>query len=358
MDTDTTPAATDRLPFFAGPQAWTGPAMAGRAEWRHVLRDDEVAELDGAVRAAASRPVDLVAMRAADFPLPRLAARLAEVRRYVLHGPGFFLLRGVPVERYSPLESAIAFRGIGAHLGEALSQNGKGHVLGHVADLGLDYGAATTRGYQTPAELRFHTDGGDVVGLLCVRPARSGGLSRIASSTAVWNALSTRAPRLAAELLRPFALSRWGEVGAGQRPWVSVPLFAPHAGRMIAFFVMSAIEKAQAFPDAPRLSPLAREAIDAVDALAGSDALRLDMDFRPGDMQWLCNHAVLHSRTAYEDWPEPGRRRHLLRLWLGCDDGPALPAHLTEGFQGATAGGRPAGIRVPGVPLVAPLEPA
>jgi hypothetical protein len=350
--------ATDGLPFFAGPQAWTGPAMVGRGEWRHVLGDDEVAELDDAVRDAASRPVDLVGMRAADFPLPRLAGRLAAIRRHVLHGPGFFLLRGVPVECYTPLESAIAFRGIGAHLGEALSQNGKGHVLGHVADLGLDYGAATTRGYQTPAELRFHTDGGDVVGLLCLEPARSGGLSRIASSTSVWNALATREPQLAAELLRPYALSRWGEVGPGERAWVSVPPFAPHAGRMIAFFVMSAIEKAQAFPDAPRLSPLAREALDAVNALAGSDSLRLDMDFRPGDTQWLCNHSVLHSRTAYEDWTEPERRRHLLRLWLACDDGPPLPAHLTAGFQGATAGGRPAGIRVPGVPMVAPLTPA
>lgn len=356
MQTSTRPAPD--LPVFDGPQAWRGPEMARRDDWRHVLRGDEVAELDAAVRAAESRRVDLVSMRAADFPLPRLAARLAEVRRYVLDGPGCFLLRGVPVDRYSPLQSALAFRGIGAHLGEALSQNGKGHVLGHVADLGLDYGAATTRGYQTPAELRFHTDGGDVVGLLCLRPARRGGLSRVASSTSVWNALVAAEPRLAAALLRPYALSRWGEIGPGQAPWVALPLFAPHAGRMIAFFVMSAIEKAQAFPDAPRLDPLAREALDAVNALAGSDALRLDMDFRPGDTQWLCNHSILHARTEYEDWPEPGRRRHLLRLWLGCDDGPTLPAHLTEGFQGATAGGRPAGIRVPGVPLVAPLEPA
>ncbi len=347
-----------RLPTFDGPQAWTGPQMAGRDDWRHALDAGEVAELDAAVRAAEARRVDLVTMRAADFPLPRLASRLAAVRRHVLHGPGFFMLRGVPVERYTMLQSALAFRGIGAHLGEALSQNGKGHVLGHVANLGLDYGAATTRGYQTPAELRFHTDGGDIVSLLCLKPSRSGGLSRIASSTSVWNALVEREPRLAAALLRPYALSRWGEVGPGQPGWVSLPLFAPHAGRMVAFFVMSAIEKAQAFPDAPRLDPLAREALDAVNELAGSDALRLDMDFRPGDTQWLCNHSILHARTAYEDWPEPERRRHLLRLWLACDDGPAVPAHLTVGFQGATAGGRPAGIRVPGVPLVAPLEPA
>lgn len=352
--------ATDEaaLASIDGPQAWTGTAMALRDDWRHTLDAAEVDELDAAVRDAERRGADLVSLRAEDFVLPRLAARLAAVRRFVLHGPGFFLLRGVPVDRYTPLQSALAFRGLGAHLGEALSQNGKGHVLGHVADLGLDYAAATTRGYQTPAELRFHTDGGDVVGLLCVRPARSGGLSRIASSTTVWNTLVQRRPDLAAVLRHPFCFSRWGEIGAGERPWVRTPLFVPHRGRMIAFFVMSAIEKAQAFDDVPRLTATEHEALTAVDALAGEDGIRLDMDFRPGDVQFLCNHAILHARTAYEDWVEPGRRRHLLRLWLACDDGPELPAHLTHGVQGATAGGRPAGIRVPGVPLVAPLEPA
>ena len=356
-ETSTAPAATTDLPVFGGPQAWTAARMAGRTDHAHAFDADELAELDAAVHAAEAAGVDLVAMTAADFPLPRLAERLADVRRRLLHGAGYFLLRGVPVGRYTPLQSALAFRGIGAHLREALSQNGKGHVLGHVANLGLDYGAPTTRGYQTPAELRFHTDGGDVVGLLCLKPARSGGLSRIASSTTVWNELVRRRPDLARVLQRPFCFSRWGEIGPGQPRFVRFPPFVEHGGRMVAFFVMSAIEKAQAFDEVPRLDPIEREALAAVEAIAGEDGIRLDMDFRPGDMQFLCNHTILHSRTAYEDWPEPQDRRHLLRLWLACDDGPALPAHLTRGFQGATAGGRPAGIRVPGVPLVAPLEP-
>ena len=346
------------LTVYGGPQAWTSVEMARRDDWFHALGPAELAEIDAAVGEAESRGVDLVSMSAADFPLPALAGRLAAIRRFVLHGPGFFLMRGVPVERYTPLQSAIAFRGLGAHLGEALPQNGKGHVLGHVANLGLDYADPSTRGYQTPAELRFHTDGGDVVGLLCLKPARSGGLSRLASSTTVWNTLVRRRPDLAAVLRRPFCFSRWGEIGAGQRRYARFPLFAGHEGRMIAFFVMSAIEKAQAFDEVPKLEPIEREAMAVVNELAGEDGIRLDMDFRPGDVQWVCNHSILHARTAYEDWPEAHRRRHLLRLWLACDDGPALPEHLTAGFQGATAGGRPAGIRVPGVPLVAPLEPA
>lgn len=126
---------------------------------------------------------------------------------------------------------------------------------------------------------------------------------------------------------------------------------------MIAVLIRSFIQKAQAFDDVPRLTAAQIEALDLVDALAGDPALRLDMDFRPGDMQFLCNHSVFHSRTAYEDWPEPGRRRHLLRLWMASADGPELPVDMTTNFQGRTDSGRPNGIRLPGQPLVAPLEP-
>ena len=90
-------------------------------------------------------------------------------------------------------------------------------------------------------------------------------------------------------------------------------------------------------------------------ALANDPALHQDMELAPGDMQFVCNHSIAHSRTAYEDYPEPAKRRHLLRLWLACDDGPTLPADFTGEHQGRTAGGRPDGIRVPGVPLIAPL---
>ena len=123
---------------------------------------------------------------------------------------------------------------------------------------------------------------------------------------------------------------------------------------MITVLVQSFIQKAQAFEEVPRLTPAQIEALDLVGAVASDPAIRLDMDFRPGDMQFLCNHSILHSRTAYEDFPEPDRRRHLLRLWLACADGPALPPCITSDFQGSTASGRPDGIAIPGVPLVAP----
>ena len=336
-------------------QSWYGTDMAKTTQWVHEFSAQELRELDHAIKAAVARQVDLVDMRAADFPLDSLAARLQRVRDDILHGRGFALLRGLPAEGYSLQEKAYAFRGIGAHFGEAVSQNAKGHVLGHVTNLGLDYADPTTRGYQTKADLRFHTDASDIVGLLCVQSSRSGGLSRIASSTTVWNEIVQRRPDLAAELCRPYCFTRWGEIGAGQKAFAELPLFQECQGMMISMLTPSAIEKAQALPGVPALEPRQREAIAMVEQVAGEDGIRLDMAFRPGDMQFLLNHTTFHSRTAYEDWPELERRRHLLRLWLACPTGPQLPAYMTDTFQGRTASGRPNGIAIPGVPLKASL---
>ncbi len=358
MQVTTASSSSDEIPVFDDACAWYGPAMARRNEWCMELSEVELGELDTAVNAALACGADLVTMTDADFPLPTLGARLAMVRSELLHGRGFVLLRGWPSAARSMAQSAMAFRGIGAHLGEAVSQNAKGHVLGHVANLGLDYADPTTRGYQTTADLRFHTDAGDIVGLLCVRPSKAGGLSRIASSTTVWYEIVRRRPDLARVLTEPYHFSRVGEVRPGQKRHFSSPIFQPCNGRMITVLIPSFVHKAQAFEEVPRLTAAQDEALDYVQEVASDPAVRLDMDFRPGDMQFLCNHSIVHSRTSYEDWPETARRRHLLRRWLSSADGPALPANMTTEFQGRTASGRPDGIHIAGVPLIAPLEPA
>ncbi len=237
-----------------------------------------------------------------------------------------------------------------------MSQNGKGHVLGHVADLGLNYADPEVRGYQTSAGLNYHTDFADLVGLLCLRTPQSGGLSSIASSTTIWNEMLRRRPDLARVLLEPVHYTRWSEVGAGQKPFYGMPVFSPCGGRMVATYVRSAIRKAQLMPQVPRLTATQEEALDLLDSLANDPAIHLSMEFQPGDIQMLCNHWIMHSRTPYVDWPEPERRRHLLRLWLACDDGPAVPASFTTVSQPATRSGRPAGIQVPGVPFSAPID--
>lgn len=351
--------ASPALPRYDGPEAWRGEDMAlRRDEWIRPWHSSEIAEIEAAVAAVSAQGLEILQVGRDEFPLPNLAPVLEAIRREVLHGRGFVLLRGLPVDRWTLREAAIAYWGLGTHLGEACSQNALGHVLGHVKDLGRDYYDPLARGYQTSARLPYHTDSGDIVGLLCWRAGRTGGLSSIVSSTSVFNEFAALRPDMARELMKPFCRTRWGETDKSRRPWIELPVFMPMKGRMIANYVRSAINKGQLLDGVPRLNATQIEALDLMDRVMQDPALCLDMEFRPGDIQLLCNHSVFHGRSAYEDWPEPERRRHLLRLWLACADGPELPPVFVDNYQEVSANGRPNGIHIPGVSLVAPLEAA
>jgi hypothetical protein len=348
---------SEQLLPVAGPQFWRGPEMAGKPdEWTHVLTAAERDDLDAAVQAVRGRKLEILEISRDDFPLPVLGPTLARLRKDLLEGRGFTLIRGVPVDRYSIEESAIAFWGLGAHLGVPVSQNGKGHVLGHVKDLGLDYADPLARGYQTHARLPYHTDYSDLVCLLCLKPSKSGGLSSIVSSVTLYNEILQRRPDLAEALTRPVCRTRWGEAGPDRKPWMEVPVFNLHSQGVVTTYVRSSVRKAQLMPEVPRLSEVQNEAMDLLDTLAGDPAFHLDMDFRPGDVQILNNHWIMHSRTAYEDAEDWDDKRHLLRLWLACADGPTFPPAMSENFEGLTKNGRPNGIHIAGVPFSAPLD--
>lgn len=342
--------------FDQTPAAWRGPDMARQPEkWTWHLSPEQIADLDEAVQRLDDSGRDCATITAADAPLPRIAEQLANCKHDLLHGIGFCLIRGVPVERYSMRQAAIAFWCLGAHLGEAVSQNAKGHVLGHVCDLGFDYTKPSARGYQTSSRLPYHSDMGDVVGLLSLRTSKSGGLSSIASSVEIYNAMAERRPDLARVLMQPTYRDRRDEVPEGRKPWYPMPVFSRQDGRLFTHYVRSAIRKAQRFSEVPRITPEQEEAFEYLDALTIGPEFHLDMEFLPGDVQFLCNHTVLHSRTSYVDWEDREKRRHLLRLWLGCPGGPNLPAAYKEA-QGLTNAGRPAGILCPGVVPNAPLD--
>ncbi|NYT84540.1 TauD/TfdA family dioxygenase [Pollutimonas harenae] len=347
------------LPIFQNEQAWRGPQLKqSPQEWTHHLTKDELAALDIIIHHVEASGKDLVDVKVGDLPeLDRLEPLSKKIKSSVLYGRGLILLRGLPVHQYSYRQSATAYWALGLVLGVPVSQNGKGHVLGHVANLGLDYADPAVRGYQTSHRLPYHTDSSDMVGLLCLRPAKSGGLSSVVSSTTVWNELVSKHPEQARVLLGDFHRTRWGEIPAGQLPYSSSPVFVSFKNRMYANYVRSGIRKAQLLEEVPRLTEEQNEALDCLDAMTCNPDLYLDMEFLPGDIQLLSNFSIFHSRTAYEDWPEPEQRRHLLRLWLACEDGPEIPEPLLR-RNGVTTNGRPNGIEVPGVRLNAPMEPA
>jgi hypothetical protein len=346
----------DLPPEQTGPAAWYGPDIAKREDWQMRLSSAELAEIEAATKPLASREADIAAITARDFPLPRLGPRLIErFRREVLDGRGFLLMRGLPVERWSLREAATAFFGLGAHLGSARSQNGKGHVLGHVRDLGLDAQDPNVRIYQTNARQTFHTDSSDVVGLLCLKTARSGGLSALVSSSTIFNEMRRRRPDLLTLLFEPIATDRRGEVPEGGKPYFTIPVFNWHEGFLTAIYQRQYIDSAQRFPDAPGLTPAHIEALDLFDALANDPTLHMFMAFQPGDIQLVHNHTLLHDRTDFVDWPDPERRRHLLRLWLAAANARPLPEVFAQRYGSVTVGDR-GGVVLPGTRLQAPLQ--
>ncbi|AUX44376.1 taurine dioxygenase [Sorangium cellulosum] len=340
------------------PAAWYGPEVARSEAWIEHLTPAEIEEVDAAVRRFAEAGGDPALMRPEDFPLPTLAPRLRRVLAEVLEGRGFALLRGLRgpwLDRSDARAAAIVFLGIGSHLGSARSQNAKGHVLGHVKDLGLSSQDPNVRIYQTRERQTFHTDSCDVVALLCLRTARAGGLSALVSSITLYNELRRARPDLAEVLFAPIETDRRGEVPAGERPYFRIPVLNWHAGLLTAIYQRQYIESARRFPDVPPLTARQVEALDLLDALADDPALHLTMELRPGDIQLVHNHTLLHDRTAFEDWPEPDRKRHLLRLWLAPPGARALPPVFRERFGSLTPGDR-GGIVVPGMRPGVPLE--
>jgi hypothetical protein len=338
-----------------GPSAWFGPAMAERGDWIEPLSAAELDEIDAACQPWLRSGAELGQMARADFPLPGLAARLQALLRELLDGRGFALLRGLPVQRWGRRHSAIAFYGLGLHLGRARPQNAKGHVLGHVKDLGLSSSDPNVRIYQTHERQTFHTDSADIVGLLCLQTARRGGLSALVSSVTLYNEMRRRRPDLAALLFEPLATDRRGEVPAGGQPFFEIPVFNWHAGHLSAIYQRQYIDSAQRFDSARRLSPRMAEALDLFDALGNDPQLNFMMALEPGDLQFVHNHSLLHDRTAFEDWPEPARRRHLLRLWLAPETARPLPEVFAQRY-GTLQPGERGGVAISGLHLQAPLE--
>jgi hypothetical protein len=349
--------ATPPRPLVDGPSAWIGRNLRAREdEWIYPLSATEIAEIESATASVRAGGLDIAEIGRGDFPLPTLGARLDAMRGEILNGRGFVLIRGLPVEGRPIADSAAAYWGIGSHLGNARSQNAKGHLLGHVRDLGLATSDPNVRTYQTTERQHFHTDSCDIVGLLCLKTAKTGGLSSLTSSMAIYNAMATRRPDLVWRLFQPFPTDRRGEVPAGKQPFFEIPVYNDYAGCLSVLYSRTYINSSQRFPEARRLDPEDVEALDMFDALANDSDLRLDMQLRPGDMQFVHNHTILHDRTAFEDWPEPERKRHLLRLWLAAPGARPLPPVYAERYGSVTIGDR-GGIICTGTRLHAPLEP-
>jgi hypothetical protein len=306
------------VPTVMEPHAeWRRGDVLDAERWTMVLTPDEHDEIDAALRHARARSHDLLELTAADFPLPGLADRLDGFNRELISGRGFGLIRGLPRARYDNDEMSMIYWGIGMHLGKPWAQNKYGHLLGDVTDQGKTASDPTARGNEIGSDaLPYHTDGSDLVGLLCLARPASGGLSMVANSVAVHNDMVRQRPDLAAELYLPQPYDFRGEQAPGGKPWYVMPTFTAQGGRLFVRYIGRYIAASQRHDSAPRLTERAKEALAMLDAMANHPDYNVVMDFQPGDMQFVNNYHVLHSRSTYVDDRAAGKVRHLKRLWL------------------------------------------
>ncbi|MGI9595161.1 MAG: TauD/TfdA family dioxygenase, partial [Acidimicrobiales bacterium] len=325
---------------------WTGERIQTDDSWVLHLTEEMKAEVDWLVETAAKRSLTIPFDRA-DLPLQACAELLAEARDLLDNGQGLALLRGLPRHRYSKEQCEIIYWALGIQLGTPVSQNSKGHVMGHVRDLGLSMSDPSVRSYQTNSKLDFHADQlpVDVLGLLCLETAAEGGASKIVSAMEVHNVVLRERPDLLAVLYRPFNLDWRGEEPEGEQPWYSLPMFSSADGLVTSRFTSLAYFRSVVrYGPELAMAPEQDEALEFVQSVANRPGMALSMDFQPGDIQLLNNHVMLHARDSYTDHPEPERRRHLLRMWIAYRPGTGRPLSplLAERYRYVTMGGIPA----------------
>jgi len=347
---------TDLPDCITGPAAWLGKEMAVTPDaWLYQLNSVDIADLENAARHFLSLGRDIGEITKETFPLASFSTHVRRLSEKLLAGAGIEVLRGLPIANYTQEFAAAIFCGLGAHLGSARSQNAQGHILGHVRDIGGDVNDPNSRIYQTCERQTFHTDSADVVGLLCIQEAKQGGRSLLVSAESIYNRMKAERPDLLEKLFDPIATDRRGEIPEGAKPFMEIPVLNWHMGRLTVFYQRQYIDSAQRFDGAMRLTKDHVAALDMFDALANDPELCFGMQLEPGDMQFVYNHSQLHDRTGFLDWPDPAKRRHLMRLWLSIDGDRPLPECFKERYGSITIGNR-GGIITKETKLHAPID--
>ena len=319
---------------IAEASAWKGSETAKDPSWVHTLEAGEIRDIENAIATAKRTGLSLRELTAEYFSFPTLAPAIKRWMRELNYGRGFVLVRGFPTAKYSKEDAALGYWAIGRLMGDPVPQNRDGDLLGHVRDTGEIATDPNVRLYKTTQRQDFHTDGSDIVGLLCLQRAKSGGLSEIASSHTVFNEVLRQRPDLVPLLFEPMYWDSGGEHRAGEKPYWIAPIARIINDRLRILYLGWYLRDAQRHADVPRLTDAQKELMELIESTANDPEIRLDMDFEPGDIQFLKNSTILHCRTEYEDFDDPLLKRHLLRLWLTAYEFEDGDASLRKGFGG------------------------
>jgi Taurine catabolism dioxygenase TauD, TfdA family len=299
---------------------WSADDLIDPSTWTRSIGAEHLDELAAALRHSQNRSLHVLALGIDDVPLPTFSRALTDIATELIDGRGFVRLRGLDQITQNAADLEVLYWGIGLHLGTPWPQNRHGHLLGDVTDQKRTLDDPTSRGNEIGGlALTLHSDGADLVGLLCLSNGIAGGMSVVSNAVRVHNQLVSTQPEVAAVLYGRYPYDYRGEEADGARPFYNVPVFTAWNGRLFVRCIPDYIRSSQRHPEAPRLSGAQSEALDLFIAMANAPDNQVRMELLPGDVQFINNYHVLHGRDAYADDADRGAVRHLKRLWLETD---------------------------------------
>ncbi len=330
------------------PACWYPQFFAETNKWQYELSDRDIGSLRTLAisirKQVGNNPNALLSLPIEDLDLAGFVKTLANVFKELRDGLGAVLITGLPIHEMDLLDVAIIYWAIGKHLGTACPNNPEGDMFGHITDLGKTQSDPHSRGYQTREAMDYHCDQCDIVGLLCIREAKQGGISKLTSSVAMYNTLLKEDPRLVEVLCEPFYWTKHGEHAAGELPYYKSPVFNFLEGKLCTSFGPKHIYKGHELPDTPTLTAEQKMAIQRAEEIA--DELHFAMELKPGDMQFVNNYVSLHTRSSFIDHDDPARKRLLWRLWLMNDSVRCRTDYAKQWARGVSTGNSRAQIRL------------
>jgi hypothetical protein len=323
-------------------KGWIAEDLKDTAQWIHHLSPAEIDNIDKALAQAKATGLTFETLTKENFALPALRPTIERLYQALEEGLGFYVLRGLPAEKYTKDDMRLLYWGIGLNVGTAVSQSNRGDMLGDVRDFGVNTYSKKGRGYMSKQHLQFHADTCDVVCLMVLRVAKQGGLSRFASTLAIRDEIARTRPDLLEVLYQPFHLSWKGQERPGEASHYLQPMFSEEGGKFASRFIPQHIigyeGGAPQIPEVPPPTAQQKEAVDLVLPLANDPRFYGEMMFEPGDMQFMNNHVMLHSRTEFEDYEDPDKKRHLIRMWLSVPNSRPLNESMSAIYRDRTPG--------------------
>ena len=332
-----------KLSSLQSKSIWKGDDLESHPDFNVKLSREDVAELEEAARSTVNTP--LLEIKKGDYVLPKLSEKLAGIQRNLEDSIGATLLSGFPTERFDEETAKRIFWGISQHLGTPVSQSASGERIFSVRNEGYGDGDNRQRGPNTNRKLSFHSDRSDVIGFLCWKQAKSGGENQLVSSLALHNAIWERRPDLLEQLYLPYYYKRHNVDSGNDLPWCRQPIFSVTEGKFACNILRVLIDRAYALPELPEMKEIQREALDFVEETASDPDLHYSFRQKPGDMLFLNNFTVLHRRSAFEDYEEPERRRHIFRIWLSVPNSRPLDPLFRENYGAVEAGALRGGMK-------------